>query len=163
MPQMKWLIRLAISIPSGLVAAVLITFPVHWGVTMVTACNEDGLIIDESGCSRSLWSLIDAETLERVAYSAAVPAAFVYVACAVMPVRKLWMPSLVAALWVAFFGLVTSFSVLDSGLQLDYSGLGWLELFVVAVLNIAVPIALAVSISRSWKTELRRMKHTHVL
>lgn len=72
--------RYIICIPVGFIAAILVTFPVHWVVLMITSCQSEGVILDEHGCYRSLWTLVDAESLERIGYGVFEPIAFLFTA-----------------------------------------------------------------------------------
>jgi len=131
-------VRYLIAIPIALLAAALVTFPVHWLVLLVNSCQPDGIVSEAGECSKGLWSIVDAETLERLGYAAFTPATFIYTAASILPNRSKWVPPIFAVLWLSVVVTTLVWTTSDnyqiiSGRKLDYSGWGWVE-FVFVVL-----------------------------
>lgn len=117
-----WLRWLAV-LPGGILAAVLVSFPVHWAVLLITSgSNED----ESLGLSD-----LPPETLERLAVAFFVPLTLVTVGAKVAPTYKLYSAALLALLYAMGLGAALTYA----GTSGNYEGSLWLEFAGVGLLG----------------------------
>jgi hypothetical protein len=146
-------LRFLFALPTALLMAVLATIPIHLVVLWLGSCQSGVAIQDEFGCNRSLWSLIDSETLERLAYGAVTPAVFIWGATRIVPAKSKWVPVVFAALWLTSVGI--GFAAAFAGwidFNIDTSVKGWIYHIILIGLHIASSVLMAKAL---WGERLR--------
>src|SRR3990172_5889164 len=110
-------------LPAGILAVILVSFPVHWGVLIVTTSAGS----DES---IGIWDL-PPETLERLGQAFFAPLAFVGFGAKTAPVYRLHTAGLLTILWAMALGA----AMMYAGTRGGYSDWGWAEFSGVVVLG----------------------------
>lgn len=112
-------------LPTGLVAVVIIMFPMHWLVLFGTTFFGDDI---------GIW-MIEPRTLERLAQGFVVTSGIIYFGAVMAPGHK-FMTAIVLSVIVAV-GLVAGYIWVlnDPKVAFDYSGLGWISLGALIVLQ----------------------------
>jgi len=114
----QWL-QWAAVLPAAILAALLVLFPIHWMVLIVTSSYSAD---EDSGLS---LASLPPETLEHLAMALFVPMAFVVAGAKVAPRYKLQTAVVLIVLLAVVMSASTTY-VASNG-QLDYQGSGWLE------------------------------------
>lgn len=110
-------------LPAAILAAVLVIFPAHWAVLLITSgSNED----ESLGLSD-----LPPETLERLAVAFFVPLTLVTVGAKVAPTYKLYTAALLALLYAMGLGAALTYA----GTSGSYEGSLWLEFAGVGLLG----------------------------
>ncbi len=123
-----WLRWLAV-LPAGILSAVLVSFPVHWAVLIITgfAGNDDSIGLGD----------LPPETLERLGIAFFVPLAFVMGGAKVAPTYRLQTAVVLIILLAMAFSASTTYVASNRDIGFDYQGWGWLEFAAVVALWIA--------------------------
>ena len=116
----RWLAVL----PAALLSVVVVSFPVHWAVLMVTSGSSDDGSLGISD--------LPPETLERLAVAFFAPLALVVVGAKVAPAYKL--QTAVVLIILLAMALSAGVTYVASNGNFDYEGWGWLEFVAVVVL-----------------------------
>lgn len=138
------LIRYIIAIPAGALAGALIMFPVHWLIMFFNWCKPgtEGFLVVNDRCTTSFpWSLIDPETLERLAQGAVIPFAIIYVGSKIIlnPSRRI--PIFLAVityvlLCMTYWGMWSlAKNPPGYGYSFAYSGWQWIELVLLVLIQ----------------------------
>jgi hypothetical protein len=111
-------------LPAGLVAVVLVGFPIHWIVMIGTSYyGDDG--------SLGLWNL-PPESLERCGQALFAPMALILGACRVAPSHRVHVAGALTVAWAVLIGVVLTIAA-QSG---NYAGVSaWSEFIAVGVLG----------------------------
>lgn len=112
-------------LPAGILAGILVHFPIHWAVLIIRSWGEED---DGFGLQN-----LPPETLERLAVAFFTPFTFIGVGAKVAPTLKLPTAAVLGLLWGILLGAILSYSA-SSG---AYEGWGWLEFAAVSCLNVA--------------------------
>jgi hypothetical protein len=123
--------RWAAILPAALVSVLLVSFPIHWAVMIITSgSNDDG--------SLSIRNL-PPETLEHLAVAFFGPMAYVVAGAKVAPLYRL-QPAVVLVVLLAVV-LSASTTYVATSNRFGYEGWGWLELIAVVALWVGGVIA----------------------
>ena len=127
-PFLYWLRWLAV-LPAGLVAVLVVSFPIHWAVLIIasTRSGDDSI---------GLWDL-PPETLERLGQAFFAPLALVYIGAKVAPAFKLHTAGVLMLLYAMGLGAGMMYAAMIGA----YEDLLWLEFGGVAVLGVVGVIA----------------------
>ena len=145
---MKTLFRWIIVLPSAFIAAFLITFPIHWVVMLIGACNPTDMsivtVVDGKECGVSFpLGLINSESLERIFYSIFVMPTIIYVAYYVAPKFKLYTSIFIGViiyLLIIIMGIIYPI-VSDSIVpEWEYGGLAVLEFMIKLIFWNVMPV-----------------------
>ena len=153
-----WLRWIAV-LPGGVVAALLVTFPLHWAILLIYAIggSPDASITqvdefgEERGCAlMGLTCFVSAETLERLGMSFIVPYLIIFAGAWVAPSQRMIAGIAMAILVALGLGSVYTFSF--SAPQFGYSGWESLHYGATPALNLlAVGLALF-TVWQKWGT-----------
>ena len=133
-----WLRWLA-ALPVGLLAVVVVAFPIHWAVLIITSTRSGD---DSIG----LWDL-PPETLERLGQAFFAPLALVYIGARVAPAFKLHTAGMLIILWAMGLGAALTYGAMIGA----YEEWAWLEFGAVGVLGVAGAITGGYSIYGSQR------------
>ena len=134
-----WL-RWLFAIPIGLVASLLVMFPVHWGLiffwfftgsadSMVSSIGEDGV---ERGCGlMGLTCFVPIESAERIAQAFVTPAVTLITVSWVFPSHRLYGVGVLAVVYLVLLGSIFTLAAASGG----YVGWQWLEFVAALVLG----------------------------
>lgn len=122
----SWL-RWVLFLPAAILCALLVTFPIHWAVILLTSFRTE----EESG-GLSLWNL-PPETLERCGYALIVPTTLILVARYVAPSHRIYVAGVLSLGWAVLLGSSLSYA----GQSGSYEGIGWIEFVAVGLLGVA--------------------------
>ena len=125
-----WL-RWALAVPAGVVAGLLVTFPIHWVVIIGTSGSSE----DDGG--PGMWDL-PPETLERSAYALFVPMTIIFVASQVAPAHRVYLAGILAVAWSLLLGVSLTIAA-QSGNYADMSD--WIEFAAVVILGVGGSLA----------------------
>ncbi|MCL0055284.1 hypothetical protein M1N56_05360 [Dehalococcoidia bacterium] len=149
----KFIVRWIIALPAGLIAAMLVMFPVHWALEILYSTSGEtlGLVSGKVGPDGEVarcgltTCFISIETLERMIQALIVPYVTLAVVAKVVPHLKFFVVTVLCALYV--LGVFAYFSWLISGggqrivgnTEYGYSGWEWIEA-VVVIAGIAIVV-----------------------
>lgn len=148
---MRWLVAL----PAGLIAALLVMFPVHWGVVLLyaTSRNDPDAMIQRTKPSGEIDTcgfitcFVSAESLERAVQAFVVPFVTLLVVGRIVPSRQF---KAVFALFVAYL-LVLGAILMKSATSGAYAGWGWLEFAAVIALGVTGAASALFWKFRDWR------------
>ena len=175
MNGIQFVLRWVVAIPAGLGAAILVMFPVHWGILLlyffvgsdpdafVTVVGDDGEV---RGCGlMGLTCYVSPDTLERLAQTFVAPFVTLTVVGRVVPSQRFYAVGVLFVIYLIFFGAVMGMSAFASGEPLygrigfaGYSGWGWLEFVAALVLGVSGAVASLTGPFQDWRrTRTQRM------
>ena len=157
---MRIFFRWIIVFPSVFMAAFLITFPIHWVVMLIGACNPTDMSIvtevvngKECGVSFPL-GLINSESLERIFYSIFVLPTVIYVAYNVAPKFKLYTSIFIGGiiyLLIIIRGIIYPF-VSDSLVpEWENGGLAVLEFLIKLIFWNMIPVITIIWLKNNYQ------------
>ena len=120
-----WL-RWVLFAPAGLLAGLLVLFPIHWVVLLATSGGSD----DGSGLA---LSELPPETLERGATALLVPMTIIFVASQVAPTHKTYVAGVLAVGWALLLGVVLTVAAQSGSYQ---GSADWAEFVAVVTLGV---------------------------
>ena len=126
-----WLRWLAV-LPAGILSAVLVTFPVHWAVLIVTGFsgNDDSIGLGD----------LPPEPLERLGVAFFVPLTFIMVGAKVAPTYRLQTAVVLIILLAMAFSAGLTYIASSDDVGFEYQGWGWLEFTALVALWVAAAI-----------------------
>ncbi|MFH1140884.1 MAG: hypothetical protein V1724_04275 [Chloroflexota bacterium] len=150
-------LRWVIALPAGLVAALLLMFPVHWAILLVyyfSGSNADSMITtvspagEEKGCGlMGLTCFVSMESMERLAQAFVVPFVTLTVVGKVVPSHKFYAVAALFVIYLLVFGGFITLALTNGA----YSGWGWLELAAVLALGVSGSVGAVYGQFQDWK------------
>lgn len=150
-------VRWVIALPAGLVAALLVMFPVHWGIMLFyyfSGSNPDSMIQkvgadgEEIGCGFfGLTCVVPPESLERIAQAFVTPYVTISVVARIAPSHKFYAVAALFIVYLLYFGGMITLALTNGA----YSGWGWLELAAVLAVGVSGSVGAVYGQFQGWK------------
>lgn len=140
-PTLRWMVV----IPAGFIAAVLVTFPIHWGIMIAYALTH----FKPEDMRNPLLELLSAETVERLVIAFTTPFCAIYIGAWMAPTRRVETGIALAVVTALLLGGVY---VLAFAGGPQFSG-GWGSLYYGAtpVLNLVGLATALYKVQRRWR------------
>jgi hypothetical protein len=120
------IVRWVVALPGGIVAAILVTFPVHWAVLIITSLGsseDDSLSIAD----------LPADTLERYATAFFIPLTLIYATSRIAPRYRVYVAGILSLVWAMLIGVALVLAA-NRGAYSDWT---WLEFAAAVVVGFA--------------------------